>query len=34
MNSTQNIDLFRELVRCGSEIFTWCYDAEGQLAAL
>ncbi|MDN5315482.1 MAG: hypothetical protein PWP10_4232 [Clostridiales bacterium] len=31
MNSTQNIDLFRELVRCGSEIFTWCYDAEGQL---
>lgn len=31
MNSKQNIDLFQELVRCGSDVYTWCYDASGQL---
>ena len=31
METEQNIELFRELVRCGSEMFTWCYDANGKL---
>lgn len=31
MNPEQNMELFRELVRCGSEIDTWCYDADGNL---
>ena len=29
MNPGQNMELFRELVRCGSEIYTWCYDTNG-----
>ena len=31
MDIQQNIDLFQELIRCGAEIFTWCYDADGTL---
>ena len=31
MDVLQNMDLFRELVRCGSDIYTWCYDADGNL---
>ena len=31
MNPAQNMELFRELVRCGSEIYTWCYDTDGRL---
>lgn len=31
MDVLQNMDLFRELVCCGSDIYTWCYDAEGCL---
>ena len=27
----QNMALFRELMRCGSYIYTWCFDAEGHL---
>lgn len=27
----QNLMLFRELVSCGAEIYSWVYDAEGQL---
>ena len=25
------MELFQELVRCGNDIYTWCYDADGQL---
>ena len=31
MDVLQNMDLFRELVHCGNDIYTWCYDAEGRL---
>lgn len=31
MNPAQNMELFRELVRCGSDVYTWCYDADGTL---
>lgn len=31
MDIEQNIALFQELVRCGNDIYTWCYDADGQL---
>lgn len=31
MDIQQNISLFQELIRCGAEIFTWCYDADGIL---
>lgn len=27
----RNLELFQELVRCGSEIYTWRYDGEGRL---
>ena len=30
MNPEQNMELFRELVRCGGDIYTWCYDANGE----
>ena len=30
MNPEQNMELLRELVRCGGEIYTWCYDANGE----
>lgn len=31
MDVLQNMNLFRELVSCGSSIYTWCFDAKGQL---
>ena len=31
MDVSQNIELFRELVRCGGEISLWQYDGEGNL---
>lgn len=31
MDVLQNMELFRELVRCGSDVYTWCYDTDGQL---
>lgn len=31
MQVEQNMELFEQLVSCGSNIYTWCYDAEGQL---
>ena len=31
MEATANMELFRELMRCGGEVYTWCYDAEGEL---
>lgn len=31
MDSTQNIELFRELVSCGEEISLWIYDRQGAL---
>lgn len=31
MSHEQNMALFRELIRCGDEIYTWCYDADGEL---
>ena len=31
MDVIKNIELFQELVRCGNDIYTWCYDADGQL---
>lgn len=31
MDVEQNMQLFQELVSCGSNIYTWCYDTNGQL---
>ena len=31
MDVLQNMSLFKELVRCGSDIYTWCYDTNGCL---
>lgn len=31
MDIQQNIGLFRELIRCGADLYTWCYDADGNL---
>lgn len=31
MDIGRNMELFQELVRCGDEIYTWCYDAKGRL---
>ena len=31
MDVVKNMELFQELVRCGNDIYTWCYDADGQL---
>lgn len=31
MDVSKNIELFRELVRCGGEISLWQYDGEGNL---
>lgn len=33
MDIPQNLALFQELIGCGSNLYTWCYDAEGQLLA-
>lgn len=31
MDILQNIRLFQELIRCGDNIYTWCYDSAGVL---
>lgn len=31
MDVQQNMGLFRELMLCNGDIYTWCYDAEGNL---
>lgn len=31
MDALENIRLFQELVRCGGDIHTWCYGADGAL---
>ena len=31
MEIFQNMELFSELIRCGGNIYTWCYDADGTL---
>lgn len=31
MDTLQNIRLFQELIHCGDNIYTWCYDAGGTL---
>lgn len=31
MNVEQNMALLQDLIRCGNEIYTWCYNADGQL---
>lgn len=31
MGAAKNMELFRELIQCGNEICTWCYDAQGNL---
>ena len=31
MDIRENMELFKELMRCGNDIYTWCYDIEGQL---
>lgn len=31
MELEERLALFRELVRCGGDIYTWCYDAAGEL---
>ena len=31
MDVFQNMLLFAELIQCGGNVYTWCYDAEGKL---
>lgn len=31
MDVIQNMMLFSELIQCGGNIYTWCYDADGKL---
>lgn len=31
MDIVQNMRLFSELVQCGGNVYTWCYDADGTL---
>ena len=31
MDVLQNMMLFSELVKCGGNVYTWCYDAQGKL---
>lgn len=31
MEVFQNMTLLSELLQCGSDVFTWCYDADGNL---
>lgn len=31
MDVFQNMELFSELIQCGSNIYTWCYNADGSL---
>ncbi|MFR6372596.1 MAG: hypothetical protein ACLUOB_01895 [Subdoligranulum sp.] len=32
MDVFQNMTLFSEMIRCGGDIYTWCYDADGKSA--
>lgn len=31
MELFQKIQLLAELIRCGDEVYTWCYQADGKL---
>lgn len=31
MDVFQNMTLFSEMIRCGGDIYTWCFDADGKL---
>ena len=31
MDVFQNMELFSEMIRCGGDIYTWCFDADGKL---
>ena len=31
MDVFQNMELFSELIQCGGNIYTWCYNADGSL---
>ncbi len=31
MDAAQNMKFFQELLQCGGEIYTWCYNADGEL---
>ena len=31
MDAFQNMELFSELIQCGGNIYTWCYNADGSL---
>ena len=31
MDVFQNMKLFSELIQCGGNIYTWCYNADGSL---
>lgn len=31
MDVLQNMMLLSELVQCGGNVYTWCYDAQGKL---
>lgn len=31
MDAAQNMELFRELIQCGGDIYTWCYGPDGEL---
>ena len=31
MDVFQNMELFSELIQCGGNIYTWCYNADGGL---
>lgn len=31
MDAAQNMKLFQELLRCGGEVYTWCYNVNGGL---
>ena len=31
MHVFQNMELFSELIQCGGNIYTWCYNADGSL---
>ena len=31
MDVFQNMELLSELIQCGGNIYTWCYNADGSL---
>ncbi len=33
LTTARNLELFQNMIRCGSEIYTWCYDLDGQLVS-